>query len=105
MTDLDFQDLMPVQNATQKKPGTIASAATIAPTTCLTFITGTAAIVNITPPVTGFHILYLWPLAAFTFTTAGNISVVLTAVIGSVVMLFYNPITGKYQPVELAVAT
>lgn len=105
MSDLQHQDFMPVQSNLQLKPATIASAATIAPVTALTFVTGTAAIVNITPPVSGFHILYLWPLAAFTFTTAGNISVVLTAVIGSVVMLFYNPITGKYMPAELAVAT
>lgn len=105
MADIDFQQLSTVQNATMPKPATIASAATIAPTTALTFISGTAAIVNITPPVSGFHILFLWPLAAFTFTTAGNISAVLTAVIGSVVVLFYNPITQKYMPAELAVAT
>lgn len=105
MADVDFQQLSTVQSNIQPKPGTIASAASVAPVTALTFITGTAAIVNIIPPVSGFHILWFWPLAAFTFTTAGNISAVLTAVIGSPVMLFYNPITGKYMPSEIAVAT
>lgn len=105
MADIDFQQLSTVQNATMPKPGTIASAASVAPTTALTFISGTAAIVNIVPPVSGFHILWFWPLAAFTFTTAGNISKVLTAVIDSPVMLFYNPLTQKYMPSEVAVAT
>lgn len=105
MPDVQFQDISTVQSALQQKPLTIASAATIAPLTCLTFITGTAAIVNITPPVSGFHILYLWPLAAFTTTAAGNIVTVLTAVIGSPVILFFNPITQKYIAAEIAVAT
>lgn len=105
MSDNLFQNLSSVQSEQQPKPVTIASATTIAPTTCMTFISGTAAIAQITPPVTGFHILYLWPLAAFTFTTAGNINVVLTAVIGSPVMLFYDPALGKYRPAEIAVAT
>jgi len=104
MPDIDFQQLSTVQNATQPKPRTIASAATIAPDTCLSFVSGTAAVVNITPPVSGFHILFLWPLAAFTTTTAGNISAALTAAIGAPVILFYNPVTGKYHPAEIPVA-
>jgi enamine deaminase RidA (YjgF/YER057c/UK114 family) len=104
MADIDFQQLSTVQNAQMPKPRTIASAATIAPDTCLSFISGTAAIVNIVPPVSGFHILFLWPLAAFTTTAAGNITTVLTAAIGAPVILFYNPVTMKYIAAEIPVA-
>lgn len=101
MADVNFQDFSSVQSNLQPKPTTIASATTVAPTTCLTFISGTAAIVTVTPPVSGFHILYFWPLAAFTMTTAGNINAALTAAIGSPVMLFYDPILNKYRPAEI----
>lgn len=104
MSDLDFQNISTVQSAIQPKPGTIASAATVAPVNCFSFISGTAAIVNITPPVAGFHILFFWPLAAFTTTNAGNITAALTAAIGAPVILFYNPSTGKYHPAEIPVA-
>lgn len=104
MPDLNFQDISTVQSNLQPKPGTLASAATVAPTTCLTFISGAAAIVNITPPVTGFHILFFWPLGAFTMTNAGNITAALTAAVGAPVILFYNPITAKYHPAEIPVA-
>lgn len=104
MADLMFQDLSTVQSNLQQKPATLASAATVAPTTCLSFVTGTAAIANITPPVTGFHILFFWPLAAFTTVNTGNITTVLTAAVGAPVILFYNPITSKYIAAEIAVA-
>jgi hypothetical protein len=104
MPDVQFQDLSTVQSNLQQQPLTIASAALIAPQTCLTFITGAAAIVNITPPVSGFHILYFWPLGAFTTTDAGNITTVLTAAVGSPVIAFWNPITKKYILAEIPVA-
>jgi hypothetical protein len=104
MPDVNFQDFSTVQSGLQPKPATIASAATVAPTTCLSFITGTAAIANITPPVSGFHILFFWPLAAFTTVNTGNITTVLTAAIGAPVILFYNPITAKYIAAEIPVA-
>lgn len=104
MPDLNFQDLSTVQSSLQPGVRTIASAALIAPTTCFSFISGTAAIVNITPPVSGFHILFFWPLAAFTTTAAGNITTALTAAIGSPVIAFYNPLTQKYLLAEIPVA-
>lgn len=104
MPDLQFQDLSTVQSQLQQKPLTIASAATIAPQTCLTFVSGAAAIGNITPPVSGFHILFLWPLGAFTTVNTGNITTVLTAAVGAPVILFFNPITAKYIAAEIPVA-
>src|SRR6266852_6292546 len=59
ITDLQFQQLSTVQNNLQPFPVTLASAATIAPTTGLTFVTGTVAVTVITPPVTGYHLLVL----------------------------------------------
>lgn len=104
MPDLQFQDLSTVQSQLQQQPLTIASATTIAPQTCLTFVSGAAAIQNITPPVSGFHILFLWPTGAFTTVNTGNITTVLTAAVGAPVILFYNPITKKYIAAEIPVA-
>lgn len=104
MADLNFQDLSTVQSNLQPKPVTIVSATTIAPTTFLTYITATNAIAQVTPPVTGTHMLILWPLAAFTMTTAGNITAALTAAANSPVVLIYDPALAKYRPCEIPAA-
>lgn len=104
MPDLEFQNLSTVQSGVQPKPVTIVAAATIAPSTFLSFISGTSAIVNVTPPVTGAHMLVLIPLAAFTMTTAGNIMTACTAAVNSPVVLLFNPITNKYFNSEIPVA-
>lgn len=54
----------------------IASAATVAPTAGIHSVTGTAAIVTITPPWAGFTgpVTFL-PTAIWTWTAAGNIQV------------------------------
>jgi len=106
MPDLNFQDLSTVQS--DKGPGvrTIASAATIAPTTFITIISGTAAIVNITPPVTGAHMLVFIPSGAWTTTAAGNIDKALAAVVANTpVFAFYNPATGKYSVGKLTIVS
>jgi len=98
MPDLNFQDLGTVQNILQPQPATIASAATIAPTTFISIITGTVALSVITPPVTGSHML------CFIFTTAtptangtgGNITNVLAAAQNVPQLAIYNPTTAKY---------
>lgn len=77
----------------------IASAATVAPVNQIHLITGTAAIVNITLPYTGFQgTLIFLPAAAFTWTAAGNIAVLGTAVALRAVMFTYNPTTAKFYP-------
>jgi len=96
--DLDFQNLSTVQDNQQPMPPTIAAAATIAPTTFLTFITGTTQIANITPPVSGVHMLaFIFTNGApGTFLTSGNI---LTAVVQTQnipTFVLYDPIQRKY---------
>ncbi len=102
--DLNFQNISTVQNSLQPGPVTITAAATIAPTTFLTFITGTTAVVTITPPVTGCHMLAI--VATLTnwagATTAGNVIVASvtngTTWTNKVSLFVYNPLTAKYYP-------
>ncbi len=98
MSDLLFQDLSTVHSDKNSTPVTVASAATIAPTTFITFITGTTAVATITPPVTGAHMLcFIFTTTTPTaFTTTGNMKVVSTPTSGAPMLLFYNPLEGKY---------
>lgn len=98
--DLTAQNLSPFQT-NQQLPGvvTIASAATIAPTTFLTVVTGVVAIANITPPATGMHMLCLVPTGALpAFLLTGNITNA-GAISTANVPFFaiFNPVTGKYN--------
>lgn len=98
MPDLDFQNLSTVQSNQQPKPVTIASAATIAPSTYLSMISGTTAIATITPPVTGvvqlaFVFTTTTPVA---FTTTGNIAAVSTPTQNVLQIGVYNPVTAKW---------
>ena len=98
MSDLEFQNLSSVQNNLQPKPVTIASAATVAPSTFLSFISGTVAIATVTVPVTGSHMLVFvftttTPVA---FTTTGNIKLVSTPTQNVPVLLIYDPLGEKY---------
>lgn len=80
MSDLEFQNFSTVQNNQQPQTPTIASAATIVPTSLHMIVTGVVQIANITPPVTGQHLLFLTHTnaAPATYLTTGNI---LTAVV------------------------
>lgn len=80
---------------------TIASATTIAPTKPITFISGTTAIVTITPPtaiLTGGGTITFIPTGAFTWTAAGNIAVLGTAVVNRALSLTYDVTTTKWYP-------
>lgn len=98
MSDLMHQDLQTPQSDQQQKPVTLVAAATIAPTTKLTFVTGTTVVANITPPVSGYHEL------AFCFTNGapgalavtGNIHTAYTPIQNQVFVLYYDPSTAKY---------
>lgn len=98
MSDLNFQDFSTVQSSLQPKPVTLASAATIAPTTRLTFVTGTVQVATISVPVTGYHEL------VFIFTnatpgallTTGNIHTAYTPIQNQAFTLYYDPSTAKY---------
>lgn len=98
MDDLNFQNLSTVQSKQQPQPNTIASATTIAPTTFMTYVTGTVQIGTITPPVSGQHMLVLifTDGAPGTTLTTGNISVAIVPTQNLPTFLFYNPTTGLY---------
>lgn len=99
MSELNFQDISTVAGGLSPKPATIASAATVAPSTFMSFISGTVAIATITPPVPGAHMLVLifttTTPTAFT-TTGGNIKYVATPTQNIPVLCFYNPLENKY---------
>ena len=99
MSDLNFQQISTVQSNAQPLPVTMAAAATIAPTTFLTFLTGTTQLKTITPPVTGCHMLAIvyTTTATVTFLTTGNINAaIITSGTNQPVLLVYDPIGGKY---------
>lgn len=81
-------------------PNVMASAAgVLTPTFPITRVSGTAAITGITVPYAGFHgPIYLIPTGAFTWTTATNIAVAGTAVVGKVITLVYDPYAAKWYP-------
>jgi energy-converting hydrogenase Eha subunit C len=97
--ELQFQDFSTVQGPTQPKPGTIASAATIAPVSFLTILTGNVAVVTITPPMPYVHMLAIQFAGTAGVTAAGNIATVTATVAGQILLLVYNPLTAKYVPV------
>lgn len=97
--DLLFQNISTVQSALQPKPVTLAAAATVAPSTFLTFVSGTTDVATITPPVTGCHMLALQFTDASPgdILTTGNILVGTTTVSQyTVVLVIYNPNAAKY---------
>lgn len=97
-TTLIFPNFSTVQNALQPAPNTLASATTIAPSTLHTFLTGTAQVGTITPPVSGQHLLFItWTDGSpGTVLTTGNI---LTAVVPTQNIpsaFLYDPTQAKY---------
>jgi hypothetical protein len=104
MSDLLHQNLATVQSNQQPKPATIASATTIAPSTFLTFVSGTVDIATITPPVTGSHLLTLQFTNASPgdMLTTGNILIGTTTIAqNSIVLAIYDPIQAKYLVAKL----
>jgi hypothetical protein len=88
-------------NAMSGSVGTIASASTIAPVKQITYISGTAAIATITAqsPIAGANgTIILIPTGAFTWTTAGNIAISGTAVVGRALHMTYTDSTSKWYP-------
>lgn len=80
---------------------TIASATTIAPTTPIVFVSGTTNIVTITPfyPMTvGGGQITLIPTGIWSTTSAGNIALVSTAVVGKAMIMTYDSVTNKWYP-------
>ncbi len=96
--DLLFQNLSTVQGGNQPKPNTIASTTIVAPSSFLTFISGTTAIATVTPPADGVHLLcFIFTTTTPTaFTTAGNIKAIATPTLNIPMFLVYNPNEAKY---------
>ena len=97
LTNVKYSGLI----ATTAAAPTIASATTIAPTTPIVIISGTTAIVNITAPSpisAGGGQITLIPTGAFTTTSAGNIAIASTAVVGKALIMTYDATTTKWYP-------
>jgi len=96
-TNLKYSGLI----ATAAAAPTIASSTTIAPTTPIVFISGTTAIATITAPTpissAGGQITLI-PIGAFTTTTAGNIAITSTAVVGKALIMTFDATTSKWYP-------
>ena len=81
----------------------LASATTVAPTHPVHHITGTAAIVNITPPEDPTQwqgeVTFIAD-GAYTWTAAGNIAVASAAAqtVGGYKKFVYDPVTQKWYP-------
>jgi hypothetical protein len=92
--DLLFQNISTVQNKLQPKPNTIASTTTIAPTSFITFVSGTVDVATVTPPVTGQHMLML----SFTSATPGDLLTTGNILVGTTTVVQYTPILLFYDP-------
>jgi hypothetical protein len=95
LIDSDWASLSPYGS----RPTTLVSAATIAPTSFLTILTGNTAVVNITPPVQFGHMIAVQFAGTAGVTAAGNILTAVASVVGQIMLLVYNPDLKKYVPV------
>ena len=78
---------------------TIASSATIAPTTKFVFVSGTTTVSTITNPFgTNSGQITIIPTGIFTTNTAGNIALTSTAVVNKSLIMTYDPTTAKWYP-------
>lgn len=101
MSDLYHKNIASVQDNLQPMPMTVAAAATIAPQTYVTFLTGTTSVATVTPPVTGQHSLVLISTDSGTTNatvTTGNIIKASTFVQNKALIMVYDPIGAKYYP-------
>jgi hypothetical protein len=80
---------------------TVASAATIAPTKPISFVSGTTTIDTITAPAPltgGGGSITLIPTGVFMTSILGNIALATTAVVGKALILTYDATTTKWYP-------
>ena len=98
MPDLNHQNLATVQSNQQPSPVTVASTTVLAPTTFITYVSGTTDVATVTPPVTGQHMLALIPTDAspFDLLTTGNMTGSTTLAQNVPVLLFYDPAAALY---------
>jgi hypothetical protein len=96
--DLVHQNLLPAQSNQQPDPVTLASAATISPTTRFSFVTGTVQVANINPPTTGYCevVLCFTDSSPGAFLTSGNVLTGYQPVQNRPVTLYYDRPTEKW---------
>ena len=96
--DLQNDNFNTHQSDQQPLPNTIATAATIAPSTGLTFVSGTTpAIATITPPLSGYHMLIIVHTdSPATYLTTGNILNAVVPTEDLPTFFFYDPVQRKY---------
>jgi hypothetical protein len=93
-------DWQTFNNVASAKPQTIVSAATIAPTSYLTILTGNTAVATITPPLPNqTHTVALQFAGTAGTLATGNILTAIATVASQVTLFVYNPATGKYAAV------
>lgn len=101
--DLVSYDYALPQSKLQPMPTTQASAATMIPTGLITVVSGSTAIVTVTPPQEGAHMLIFVSSGTWAMTAAGNITTAVAATAaGVMVILIFNPATQKYYAGKLA---
>lgn len=98
MSDLNQGKFAVNQSDKQPLPTTIASAATIAPTQRLTFVTGTVQVATISPPLSGYHdiLLCFTDNAPGALLTSGNIKTAYTPITNRPFRLSYDPSSAKW---------
>lgn len=86
---------------TRQAAPTVASAATIAPTAYVSFVSGVTTVQTITPPAgiatVGGQIVLI-PTGAFSTNALGNIALASTAVVSKALTMTYDPTTTKWYP-------
>ena len=103
MSDVNYEQLLPVQTAAQPYPPTIASANIISPYTRLTFVTGQISVATINPFTTGFHEIQLiftnaTPAAFTAGINPGNIKTAAQPVQNIPCWLLFDPTTQLWWP-------
>lgn len=101
---LDTWQWLPGQTKANRIGPNIASAATVAPTHPVHHVTGTTAIVTITPPSPDFSgdVTFIAD-AIWTWTAAGNIGIAGTVTAaGKQVKFVYDPGINKWYPDKVA---
>lgn len=96
--DLVHQNFATNQNSLQPTPNTLAAATTIAPSTLITFVSGTLQVGTITPPLSGQHMLVLIFTDATpgTMLTTGNIMNAVVPTSNVPTVMLYDPAQAKY---------
>ena len=93
MADVNFQQLSTVQSSVPPflSSPIIPSAATIAPTTFLTEVTGTVQVATVTPFVTGDHMIALnfTNASPGAFLTSGNLITAYQPIQNRPILMFY----------------